>query len=242
MTSAREVDGVVLGELLHEYVEQGEDNSNDSRSRPPLFGSLTSLSISVTGKELKDPRVISYVLANARRLKTLQLELTMLKMDDAFTRRLIGAPLEHLEIHFAAITDVTIDVLCQQLAASLRSLTLLACYRVTRQGFIHGHNSDNNSYYRLYFCLVVFVVVVTGIIKAIRELKHLRELDLSHTGQVDNSIVEAAVSVVDSDVTRRFSLTCEETSVNTSLLMTRYKGMRLEFDRVYIYKNLKLFT
>ena len=74
----------MLGELLREYVEQGEvdvdNNKDESRSRPPLFGCLTSLSISETNNgKLEDPRVISYVLAHARRLKSLRLEQTRLK-------------------------------------------------------------------------------------------------------------------------------------------------------------------
>ena len=83
----------------------------------------------------EDPRVISYVLAHARQLKTLKLNQEMLNMDEAFTRRPIVAPLEELEHHITQITDVTIDVLCQQLAPTLRSLTLSACEQVTREAF-----------------------------------------------------------------------------------------------------------
>ena len=60
----------------------------------------------------------------------------MEKMDEAFTRRLIGAPLEKLDLSLTEITDATIDVLCQQLASSLRSLKLQACEGLTQQGLI----------------------------------------------------------------------------------------------------------
>ena len=152
----------MLGKLLHEYVEQEEvdvDNSNDSRSRPTLFGNLTSLFISLVGKELKDPRVISYVLAHARRLKTLRVVQSMPNLDNAFTRQLIGPPLEQLEFHFAEIPDFTIDALCQQLAASLRSLTLNSCQRVTPKGFI-GHNSDSNSHHHLSICAFLLLLLL----------------------------------------------------------------------------------
>ena len=127
-----QVDGKVLSELLC------ESSIYSSRcASHPLFEHLTSLTISESNKNtFKDARVISYVLAHARQLKKLSLAVSLLKMDDAFTRQLIGAPLEKLEIFDGSgITDVTIDVLCQQLAASLRSLTLYKCDGISRTGF-----------------------------------------------------------------------------------------------------------
>ena len=63
-----------------------------------------------------------------------------LTIEDAFTRQLIRAPLEELEIFDSTgITDVTLDVLCQQLAAYLRSLTLRTCMNVTGQGLQQSH-------------------------------------------------------------------------------------------------------
>ena len=91
----------------------------------PLFEHLTPLKIFESieeEEEFKDPRVISYVLAHSRRLKKLEIELKLflsnLKIDDAFTGQLICAPLEQLKIFCSSeMTDVTIDVLCQQLAS-----------------------------------------------------------------------------------------------------------------------------
>ena len=140
MTPGRQVDGELLSQLFSKYVEQGEtavDNNVDSiynETKHPLFGFLTSLDINKTGEELTDPRVIRYVLAHARRLKTLRLESSMPNLDDAFTRQLIGAPLEELDFKFTEITDVTIDVLCHQLATTLRSLSLCGCEKVTQKG------------------------------------------------------------------------------------------------------------
>ena len=140
------VEGKVINQLLDEYVEQEEAamacesiyRRTTQYSTPPLFEHLTSLTISafLSGSFLKDPRVISYVLAHARRLKKLRLGTMMEKMDEAFTRRLIGAPLEKLDLSLTEITDATIDVLCQQLASSLRSLKLQACEGLTQQGLI----------------------------------------------------------------------------------------------------------
>ena len=75
-----------------------------------------------------------------------------------------------------------------------------------------------------------------GIIKAIRELKHLRTLDLSDMAQVDNSILEAAVSVLESDETRQLRIQCDDTNVHLNEFIERYKGTRL--DHGYAYKNL----
>ena len=140
--------GIELSDLLHEYVEReeaamlgGADVESSIYSNRyashPLFEHLTSLKIAqLLDKEFQDTRVISYVLAHARRLKKLTIFLPNHKIDDAFTRQLIGAPLEKFVIiGSSGITDVTIDVLCQQLATSLRSLTLRECGRVSRTGF-----------------------------------------------------------------------------------------------------------
>ena len=161
LTMGRQVDADMISELLHEYVEQEEeaatDNTADSicnRSRPPLFGLLTKLTIYAPSYE--DPRAYSYVLAHARRLKTLIIKQTLLNIDSAFTRQLIGAPLEQLEFHFTEITNVTIYVLCQQLAASLRSLTLHGCDLITQEGFI-SHNNDISSFAFLYNVVILVV-------------------------------------------------------------------------------------
>ena len=139
-----QVEGIALSHMLHEYVEREEAEKlagvdsyiySTRYSRPPLFDHLTSLDACEYFKELEDPQVISYVLAHARQLKTLKLNQEMPNMDEAFTRRPIGAPLEELELQITQITDLTVDVLCQQLAATLRSLTLSICEQVTREGF-----------------------------------------------------------------------------------------------------------
>ena len=150
-----QVDFYDLTELLHEYVEREEGAmlggadvessiySNRYASHP-LFEHLTSLKIyESVREEVQDPRVISYVLAHARRLKKLELGISNLKIDDAFTRQLIGAPLEQLTIFDnSEMTDVTIDVLCQQLADTLRSLTLRECRRVSRTGINKAVGED----------------------------------------------------------------------------------------------------
>ena len=115
-----------LRDLLDEYVEREEaamlagvkvDSIYGTQyPGPPLLEHLTSLTIHgpLYDEFLKDPRVTSYVLAYARQLKNLQLGQMMVNMDEAFTRQLIGAPLEKLDLDRAQCTDVTIDVLCQQ--------------------------------------------------------------------------------------------------------------------------------
>ena len=88
--------------------------------------------------------------------------------------------------------------------------------------------------------IVLFVIVLfcfKGIIKAIREVKHLRTLDLSFSSQVDNSVLEAAVSVLESDERRQLSINRPNTSVNFVEFMKLYKGTRLESNS-FIYKNL----
>ena len=59
----------------------------------------------------EDPRVFSYVLANARNLNTLTLTCQMVKPDDALKH--IVAQLEELDLSSSKITDATIDVLCR---------------------------------------------------------------------------------------------------------------------------------
>ena len=81
--------------------------------------------------------------------------------------------------------------------------------------------------------------VYIGVKKAIRELKRLRRLDLSYSKQVDNSVLETAVSVLESDVTRQLFIDCEDTSVNAKEFKKRFKGTRLKSFRVYAYKNLE---
>ena len=255
---ASPVEGTALSELLHEYIEREEAEMpadfnvesciySSRYSMPPLFDHLTWLNAcEYSNDKLQDSRVVSYVLANARQLKTLKLNQEMLNMDEAFTRRPIGAPLEELELRMKQITDVTIDVLCQQLAATLRSLTLSACEQVTREGFNKVirylmclrwlHLNVTNVYiFRLFFCL-------KGIIRLVRELKHLRELDLRYSRQVDNSILEAAVSVLERDETRKLYIDCRDTNVNIHLFRTRYKDTRHDPNGLYVYKNLEVLS
>ena len=154
-----QVEGIALSHMLHEYVEREEAEKlagvdsyiySTRYSRPPLFDHLTSLDACEYFKELEDPQVISYVLAHARQLKTLKLNQEMPNMDEAFTRRPIGAPLEKLDISNTEITDVTIDALCLHLAPTLRSLILHDCGCLTRQGLItflnNCHYNDTNSH------------------------------------------------------------------------------------------------
>ena len=155
----------MISELLHDYIELEEEAamragvgldsciiSSARYPKPPLFEHLTSLSISDPWEDrlLDDPRVLSYVLAHARQLKNLQLLQIKVDMDEAFTRRLIGAPLEKLDISNTEITDVTIDALCLHLAPTLRSLILHDCGCLTRQGLItllnNCHYNDTNSH------------------------------------------------------------------------------------------------
>ena len=67
-----------------------------------------------------------------------------------------------------------------------------------------------------------------GIIKAIRELKGVRKLNLWSMSQVDNSVLEAAVSEVESsDETRRLHLDCISPSgVDASSFMQRFEGAK----------------
>ena len=155
----------MISELLHDYIELEEEAamragvgldsciiSSARYPKPPLFEHLTSLSISDPWEDrlLDDPRVLSYVLAHARQLKNLQLLQIKVDIDEAFTRRLIGAPLEKLDISNTEITDVTIDALCLHLAPTLRSLILHDCGCLTRQGLItflnNCHYNDTNSH------------------------------------------------------------------------------------------------
>ena len=68
-------------------------------------------------------------------------------------------------------------------------------------------------------------------------------LDLSNLSQVDNSVLEAAVSEVESsDETRRLYLDCTATNVDASCFMQRYEGTQFGSDRVYVYKNLRWYN
>ena len=70
--------------------------------------------------------------------------------------------------------------------------------------------------------------------------------------QVDNSILEAAVSVLESDETRQLSKNCQKTSVDFDEFMERYKGTRhipyYKHDKyfpkmhIYVYKNLVVYS
>ena len=60
--------------------------------------------------------------------------------------------------------------------------------------------------------------------------------------QVNQSILKAAMSVVDSDETRRFTLRCDAERANAWLYMKRYNSKRLDREVDYVYKNLKLFN
>ena len=148
-----------MSEMLHDYVEKsatdeigrGGDEGDDATSmspssgeQPVLFGYLTSLFIVEEYDEYfyDDPRVVSYVLTHALQLKTLSVQVGMANLDDAFKH--IGAQLEDLDLSQTSITDATIDVLCQQLAPSLRRLTLDGCYSITRQGNVFNNNNNNN--------------------------------------------------------------------------------------------------
>ena len=87
-------------------------------------------------------------------LLSVKLVFNGLTIEDAFTRQLIGAPLEELEIFDSSgITDVTLDVLCQQLAASLRSLTLSTCVNVTGKvcNKASGEEDIDLPNHRIYF-------------------------------------------------------------------------------------------
>ena len=133
-----------LYQLIHEYVERDEAAGSSRYASHPIFEHLTSLQIvGMASEEFACQRFISYVLAHARRLKKLELWPGNIKIDKAFTLQLIGAPLEHLGIDCSSeMTDVTIDVLCQQLVASLRSLTLRGCTRVSRTGINKAIGKD----------------------------------------------------------------------------------------------------
>ena len=134
--------------MLNEAVEQEEAEEHDhgvdfifSRSmRHPLVDYLANLYIFENDELiLQDPRIISYVLAHARRLQVLVLYQNLPSMDDAFTRKLIGAPLLRLDVSHTTITDATIDALCNQLADTLCSLTLKGCQQITREGSINAN-------------------------------------------------------------------------------------------------------
>ena len=76
-------------------------------------------------------------------------------------------------------------------------------------------------------CLLFFVLFCfKGIIKAIRELNHLMKLDLSCSPQVNNSILGAAVSVLESDETRHLKIKRRHTNVNLAQFMDRYRDTR----------------
>ena len=76
----------------------------------------------------------------------------------------------------------------------------------------------------------------------VRELSHLSELDLSGSSQGDNSILEAAVSVLERDETRKLYIDCRDTNVNIHLFRTRYKDTRHDPNGLYVYKNLEVLS
>ena len=117
-----------LSEILGEYV------GTSGRVTPKFFDYLTKLVLYRDFDEAsydEDPRLVSYLLAHARRLNSLRFD-HRANMDREFTLQLIGALLEELVL--CRVSDVTIDVLCHQLAHSLQRLTLFACLSVSRQG------------------------------------------------------------------------------------------------------------
>ena len=77
-------------------------------------------------------------------------------------------------------------------------------------------------------------------IKVVRELSHLRKLDLSGSTQVDNSILEAAVSVLERDETRKLYIDCRDTNVNIKEFSKLFKCTGRTPYGVYVFKNLKV--
>ena len=185
---------------------------------------------------LDDPRLISYVLTHAHRLNSLRLQQLSIE-DDELTHRqlLIGAPLEQLTLCQLDVTDATIDVMCKQLAASLRSLTLQACENLTRQGCFSSQppipkktttNFEPTNH-------------LPGIDKAIGELTRLKRLDLLDLpSQVDNWVLERTASVAETRRTQLF-LTCSNTDVDSELFVANHEGAHRNVDGVYVYKNIE---
>ena len=74
----------------------------------------------------------------------------------------------------------------------------------------------------------------------VRELSHLRKLDLSGSTQVDNSILEAAVSVLERDETRKLYIDCRDTNVNIKEFSKLFKCTGRTPHGVYVFKNLEV--
>ena len=57
---------------------------------------------------------------------------------------------------------------------------------------------------------------------------------------MDNSILEAAVSILESDKSRRLFIMCGKTAVDCDQFMARYEGVRFDPENGnYFYKNLE---
>ena len=66
---------------------------------------------------------------------------------------------------------------------------------------------------------------------------------MSCSSQVDNSVLETAVSVLERDDARRqLFIDCHETSVNASEILKRFDGTRLKAQDLYVYKNLEWYS
>ena len=73
----------------------------------------------------------------------------------------------------------------------------------------------------------------------VRELTRLSQLDLRHLPQVDNLVLETAVSVLKSDKTRQLYIDCDGTSVSPSKFKRRFRGTQTNPSLIYTYKNLE---
>ena len=68
----------------------------------------------------------------------------------------------------------------------------------------------------------------------------MRLLDLGHLQQVDNSVLETAVSVLESDETKRWlSINCEDANASVSKFKRRFKSTQDKPFLTYTYKRLK---
>ena len=112
-------------------------------------------------------------------------------------------------------------------------ISLFISYRIS------CYDSKQNTHLYVELCFFA-CCLLTEIIKVIRELTRLRRLDLSFMTAVDNSVLEAALSVMESDKTRRLFIRCHETAVDCDQFMASYKGERVyPGTGNYVYKNLE---
>ena len=62
---------------------------------------------------------------------------------------------------------------------------------------------------------------------------------MRHLPRVNNSVLETAVSVLESDETdRKMFIDCEDTNVNSIKFKRRFEGTEVEYLFVNVYKNL----